>query len=312
MAFLEQLNAGLQCGAMTLPECERRRHASFLRSHQQPDGGFPGRRGGSDLYYTSFALRGLTMLGELAEETARRSAAYLAATTADVGDLVALHSFASCAALIQSAVPNLGFAEGGRDWLDKRTDEVLGPLRRDDGGWARSPRSGPSSVYHTFLAATLLDRLGRLPAPARREKLVQMIVSRRRNDGGFAELPPMTAGGTNPTAAAVNVLGIFNALDCIDTHSVAKFFTRMQTAEGGIRAHARIDVADLLSTFTALVTLKQLQAYRQLDLAAVERFATALASPGGGFAAARFDPSRDCEYTFYGLACKIMSSDADQ
>ena len=45
-----------------LPEAARARHAGYLKSAQNSDGGFSGREGDSDLYYTAFALRGLLHL----------------------------------------------------------------------------------------------------------------------------------------------------------------------------------------------------------------------------------------------------------
>ena len=40
----------------------------YLSREQNPDGGFPGREGGSDLYYTGFALRSLAVLQALTPE----------------------------------------------------------------------------------------------------------------------------------------------------------------------------------------------------------------------------------------------------
>ena len=60
---------------------------------QRPDGGFAGRQGDSDLYYTGFAVRSLALLGELQGVAADRVAAFLRtrlATTASVIDLVSL------------------------------------------------------------------------------------------------------------------------------------------------------------------------------------------------------------------------------
>ncbi|MEK6235771.1 MAG: geranyl transferase, partial [Planctomycetales bacterium] len=63
--YLENLTRRLTDAAKLLPDDVRRRHAAFLKSTQLEDGGFPGREGGSDLYYTGFALRGLALLDEL-------------------------------------------------------------------------------------------------------------------------------------------------------------------------------------------------------------------------------------------------------
>ena len=68
-----------------------------------------------------------------------------------------------------------------------------------------------------------------------------------------------------------------------------------------MRANTRIPIADLLSTFTGLLTLQDLNGTAEIDLAAVRRFATSLALDAGGFRGAEWDPAHDVEYTFYGL-----------
>ncbi|MCA9222003.1 MAG: geranyl transferase, partial [Planctomycetales bacterium] len=55
--YLENLTIRLATGVAELPEPVRQRHVQYLLSAQQTDGGFAGREGDSDLYYTGFALR---------------------------------------------------------------------------------------------------------------------------------------------------------------------------------------------------------------------------------------------------------------
>src|SRR5262245_669081 len=76
-AYLTRLTARLADGLARQPAAVRDRHAAYLAATQLPDGGWPGREGGSDLYYTGFALRGLTALGALTPEVAGRAADYL-------------------------------------------------------------------------------------------------------------------------------------------------------------------------------------------------------------------------------------------
>ena len=59
-------------------------------SLQRADGGFAGRQGLSDLYYTSFALRTLAILGELHGSVAERAAGFLHNHCTDQG-LSSLH-----------------------------------------------------------------------------------------------------------------------------------------------------------------------------------------------------------------------------
>jgi geranylgeranyl transferase type-2 subunit beta len=75
----------------------------------------------------------------------------------------------------------------------------------------------------------------------------------------------------------------------------------MQTEEGGLRANTRIPIADLLSTFTGLLTMQDLGDTGEVALDAIRRFAESLALEEGGFRGAEWDPAHDVEYTFYGL-----------
>ncbi len=88
----------------------------------------------------------------------------------------------------------------------------------------------------------------------------------------------------------------------------------MQTDEGGFRANTRIPIADVLSTFTSLVSLHSLGglAHEDLSLRAVKTFVTSLAQPGGGFLAAAWDEVVDVEYTFYGLGSLAMLAAEDK
>src|SRR4051794_13808626 len=75
--YLPRLTTRLADGLARLPADLRTRQAAWLAARQNPDGGWSGREGGSDLYYTGFALRGLAALGELTPEIAGRTADYL-------------------------------------------------------------------------------------------------------------------------------------------------------------------------------------------------------------------------------------------
>ena len=77
MTYLANLTLRLTAAVAGLPEDVRTRHAAYLAGAQNDDGGFAGRKGSSDLYYTSFGLRALAMLGTLDDPTAVRAAEFL-------------------------------------------------------------------------------------------------------------------------------------------------------------------------------------------------------------------------------------------
>lgn len=299
ISYLGSLSLRLAAGAMRLPEELRRRHAAFLAGQERADGGFAGRQGGSDAYYTGFALRGLALLGELTAESAERGARFLAGLVDRPIPSVDFLSLVYSAALLEATHGLDVFALAGRD----RSTAVETHLRRflrDDGGYAKT-ESGPySSIYHTFLAVVCRQLVG-LPAADDPQQLIRLVRSRCREDGGFVELSPLRQSGTNPTAAAIALLAMLDALDQPPQHASARFLADMQNAEGGLRANARIPVADLLSTFTGLVALADLKAVATIDRMAVRHYVASLEAPAGGFRAGLWDNAVDVEYTFYGL-----------
>ncbi len=83
----------------------------------------------------------------------------------------------------------------------------------------------------------------------------------------------------------------------------------MQTDEGGLRANTRIPIADLLSTFTGLLTLEQIGAVNRIDVSAALRYVKSLENERGGFRGAAWDSVEDVEYTFYGLGSLALLAD---
>jgi len=308
MAYLEQLTVRLAAGAIRLPEEIRRRHAALLADAQEPDGGFAGRQGPSDLYYTGFALRGLALLGGLSETVATRAGSFLAQRLAGETSSIDFVSLVFSAVLLETLSGIDVFAHAGRD-PQQTVAATLDRFRRSDGGYAKTDRSPHGSTYHTFLAAAC-KQLVRLPLDDAAE-MVALVRSRRRDDGGFVELGQLRQSGTNPTAAGVGLLRLADSLDEPTREHAAAFVAGMQTAEGGFRANRRIPVADLLSTFTALVTLADLEALAAVDPAHARQYAESLERPEGGFRGGAWDDAADVEYTFYGLGTLALLTSLD-
>ncbi|MGL4419475.1 MAG: prenyltransferase/squalene oxidase repeat-containing protein, partial [Gemmataceae bacterium] len=75
--YLTTLTTTLLDRMERVPAAVKERTVGWLRSVQQPDGGFAGRAGGSDLYYTTFALRTLAVTQSLEESLCQRVGDYL-------------------------------------------------------------------------------------------------------------------------------------------------------------------------------------------------------------------------------------------
>jgi geranylgeranyl transferase type-2 subunit beta len=296
--YLEDLTVRLATGVAELPEVVRARHAAYYRAAQRDDGGFAGREGGSDLYYTSFGLRGMSVLGELYGPPAERAATFLRGRLGGRESIVDFLSLIYGVTLLQVSAGIDVFAGFEGDWKAAVTD-ALEELRREDGGYAKGPEGVASSTYHTFLVLLCLELIGR-EAP-RPEAIVGFLRSQASEEGGFREIRASKRAGTNPTAAAIGALRMLGALDDATRESTLDFLCEMQTDEGGLRANTRIPVADVLSTFTGLVTLIDLEALHEIDAPAVLRYVQSMEDDRGGFQAASLIAGVDVEYTFYGL-----------
>lgn len=297
MTYLEKLMLRLAQGASRLPEELRDRITAYLRTSQRDDGGFAGREGESDLYYTAFGLRSLALLGELQGEPAECAAGFLRRQLAGQAPLVDFISLLFAAALLKTAAGIDVFGESPAGWR-QAVLELFERFRRPDGGYAKTDEGQSSSTYHTFLIVVAQELLGQTPIDA--TKLVDFVRSRRRDDGGFVEFGPMRTSGTNPTAAAAGLLTMLNAFDDELREGVAGFLSAKQNEEGGLKANHPIPLADLLSTFTGLLTLGDVDGLGQIDCQAALRFARSL-EVGGGFRAGAWDDRTDVEYTFYGF-----------
>lgn len=288
MTSLQQLEALLQAGADQLPPAFKARQLAFLMAAQQPDGGFAGRAGGSDLYYTDFALRLAALLG--AEPALRiRAAAYVSSLPAP-RDVVELFCRLNCRRLVGDGSPA----------PDPELSQLLTSWALPRSGHSKAPGE-PLSAYACFLAALseeMLGELGQVPAG----RIAKQVLALQGEGGGFRDLAGVGPEQTSATAAATGLLGLTGMLPDKVGLAAARFLAAQQTPDGGLAAHAAAPVADLLSTFTGLVALMGLPGDAAVDLGGIARFAAACARPTGGFVAWSGDEDPDLEYTYYGVA----------
>jgi len=297
--YLLNLALRLAEGLEKWPTASLEKHRQFILSQQQPDGGFSGREGGSDLYYTGFAVRSLGILGGVQPSECGKISDYLRQFQIEKLSTIDLLSWLYCALITQ--------ASGGEDLLqtvpadwNSEIASSLERLRTADGGYAKSEQGALGSTYHSFLIVLIYQLIGLdLPDP---NHLIQFLYDRQRDDGGFVEISPMKRSGTNPTAAAVATLNILNSMDDELKSDVQDFLKQVKSSEGGFQANTRIPFADGLSTFTGLLTAQDLELEALIDLDLVQKFMTEwLEFPTGGFRGASWDEQADVEYTFYGL-----------
>lgn len=268
-------------------------HARAVLGFRRPDGGFAGRRGGSDLYYTGFAARALDALGRLDAAGAAGLARWIEScrpeTTVDWVSVLAVRRAASL------PMPPAG-------GITARIEA----FRASDGGYARRPGGRAGSVYHTYLALICLDMAG--GALPRDEEIRAFLRSRIAPGGGFLELAGRGRPQTSVTAAGMQAALMLGMEDERAADGAAGFLRAMRDGpSGGWRASAGAPSADLLSTWTAVFSLAGLGALDEAERAGARRFAFACERACGGFGAGPWDEEGDPEYIFYGLGLLALT-----
>jgi geranylgeranyl transferase type-2 subunit beta len=265
----------------------------FLRQHLNDDGGFAGRDGRSDLYYTVFGLEASMALE--ARIPYERVADYLAGFGAGESlDLVHLASLVRCRAnMVDRGGPDIDPAT--RATLTARLRQFQCP----DGGFSTSAGAERGHVYGSFLALGAcqdlqIDDL----AP---DALVASVQSLQMPDGGYSNEPTMNVSATAATAAAVTIL---RYLQRPIPQSAVQWLADRAALSGGFAALSLPEdmaIPDLLSTATALHALAlagvPLDEIKEQNL----DYLDALWNARGGFQGHPADDVLDCEYTYYGL-----------
>src|SRR5260370_542358 len=137
ISYLEHLTSRLAEGVARLPEEVRARHAAYLRTAQNADGGFSGREGGSDLYYTGFALRGLAVLNALTPEVCDRAAGFLRQSLTQQASVVDFFSLLYACFLIEIGGGPSVLAGSPSDW-PSRVAPTPETVRTPDGRYPKA------------------------------------------------------------------------------------------------------------------------------------------------------------------------------
>jgi geranylgeranyl transferase type-2 subunit beta len=297
--YLQELTLQLAIGASQLDASLRSRHAQWLIAQQREDGGFAGREGESDPYYTAFALRALWILDALDAPTGSRAAQFLKQRLTRKESIIDLISLIFGSAIVELAVGEIVIPDDDVHWR-KNVSDLLSTLRTEDGGFAKTPEGRAGSTYQTFLSI-LCYQLIDIPVPDT-EGIETFLESQKQLEGGYLEIRAAKRAGVNPTAAAIGSLKALGKLKPDEQQNTAGFLSEMQSDEGGFTANTRIPFADLLSSFTGLLTLADLDSIAAVNTEAISRYALSMQSPEGGFVGFTLDQTADVEYSFYGLA----------
>lgn len=286
------IDAILLEGSCSLSPALKSRIADFALSFRQQDGGYRGRAGSSDPYYTDFALR------------------LLALTRPEIiGESVVYSLYDGPIADVPECFSRLSIAEICGQDSPRGTQDCLAKWRLDSGCFTRTV--GEPSAYWTFLGALCEDISGQGHLTS--EASIQGILRLQQSDGGFIDCGSQGQSQTNSTCAAVGylyrvVLMHTNPEINWDLYDASDFLQSMEHPDGGFRAHAEAPMPDLLSTFTSMTALAMIDSLKKETLKRCVRFVGSMATPDGGFRSCSADPDADLEYTYYGLGCLCLAA----
>jgi prenyltransferase beta subunit len=258
---------------------------AFVRRRMAPDGGFRGRDGAADLYYTVFGVDCLLAVG--AELPAEDLKGYLL-TFGDGHGLDLIHL--SCLARCWSRLP--GGAPG--DLRDAAHGRVQSH-RAQTGGYGLEPGSSRPSIYGCFLAQSACDDFG-IESPDA-EGILRCVEGLGTGNGSYANERGAPAS-TNAVVGAV-LLSLRGGRR-IDPAS-PRWLVSQHRPEGGFLAAPGMPVPDLVSTATAVFALRAADAVADGIRQPCRDFVAGLWDPQGGFCGHWLDDRADCEHTFHGL-----------
>ncbi len=266
------------------------RQVEFVLSYMGSDGGFSGRMGKSDLYYTDFALRVLSAC-RWSGDDAGAICAFVESRGKSISSIVDCFNYLNCVRILEewNVLPVVD------------ADHILGVIdsHRTSGGGFSKDQSNQTSVYASFLAMLCLEMLGVVDEKS--AGMSESMFNLAFADGGFAETKMESGRQTNPTAAALSMLSISTGNLSYDLPKHLQYLSNTQREDGGLAASEDIPFGDLLSTFSGVAVMAFLGNLELIDLRKTARFLKIVEHPNGGFRACAADPEADIEYTFYGL-----------
>ena len=288
--FLDALDMALSGGMSSLSESFTDRIMKFVAEQQMPDGGYRGRSGESDLYYTDFAARILSLLSS-DSITFRGLHRWITTRQPEPRNIVECFNILNIKRILgKFDIPI--FVDESQLMVCIQSQEL------PSGGFSR-PGGKSISVYNTFLASLCFQMLNH--EYVKLDAMLSALHGLRRPDGGYSETSGESISQTNATAAAVACLMMHESLDADDMESALKYLISMQSSEGGLFAQPSAPEADLLSTYTGMVCIFGLDGFERMDLSSTAKFVRNLMHQNGGFRACLSDGEADVEYTYYGL-----------
>lgn len=275
-----RLEAAAGRGALLLSDTAAARVAASLLGRLAPDGGFAGRDGTSDLYYSFFALASLRALGRPLpwDQCARFLDRF---GDGDGLDLAHLCCLVRSLALQPEQRTRVGAAAARLPAFVAATGGYRPTLDSDDG-----------SIAATFLALLACEEI-EAPLPGY-EGIAACVSARRSADGAWADVRGLAHGTTTVTAAVV-LMGVDVS------HAATEWLVGRHAVTGGFLAGDGAPAADLVSTAAALAALQAAGVSSRTFAEDTLAFVTDLWAADGAFRGYASDLLSDSEFTYYAL-----------
>ncbi len=273
----------LQRGYDALGEQAKQLMADFIISQRSADGGFVNKQGESDLYYTAFG----TLLQYIfnIKFNVEGLKNYLDHIDTEGLDLIHYAAYMRCRLLASIAE---------RSKLGATLKILSRKEIRDEQSFDVWPNNNKNSPYSRFIWLSLLEDTNN--HKGNDSETIAALERYTVPNGGFSNMKGQAIASANATSAALMVMGQIDGYNK-DSQGIA-YLLKSQLPSGGFKAADNTHMPDLLSTATALFTLR---CYGVEPRYSAQEFIEAHWLNNGGFGATILDSSSDVEYLFYGL-----------
>lgn len=285
MAIRRDIQAALARGRASLPQPDAA--LAFVLSQCNPDGGFAGRDGASDLYYTSFGLHLLLAFGRPLD-VARHRPTLDAVVPANL-DLVHLCCWIRCLALLDQL----------DDARRQQLRRLVAGFRSRDGAFAAQANADHCTAYATFLVLAAWQDLSDGGAgddlPPDPPAIARALAALQSPEGGYVNEVAVPVASAPATACVMTVLAQMGQPVAL----AAGEYLRGLFQDGGFAAFVGSPWPDLLTTGTSVFALAQAGEDTSALRPAMREFVHSM-NRGGGFCG-QLQQTPDVEYTFYAL-----------
>ena len=269
----------IQRGYEALSQEAKLMMSDFILTQRCREGGFINKQGEQDLYYTTFGSLLQYVFGIKYNTGELKS--YLDTIDADKLDLIHYAAYMRCRLL--ASVTDSKF-------LGALTTLINQKKIRNEESFEVWPNNDKNAPYSRFIWHSLLEDTNNS------EQNTWLSEEYSVEGGGYSNMRGQNSASVNATAAALMVKGQVEGYD--KTSQDVLYLLNSQLPSGGFKASPQTHMPDLLSTATALFTLR---CYDMPPRYSAQEFVEAHWLDNGGFGATILDSSSDVEYLFYGL-----------